>query len=73
MKMKKRVAKARISSDEWTILNSGGTVIVNVPPDVCQLRLSLHEGDENAMFDRVLSGMWRRILRKLQKSYLGTF
>ncbi len=66
MKMKKRVAKARVTPDEWTILNNGGTVVINIPPDVCQLRLSLYEGDENAMFDRVLSGWWRRILRRLE-------
>jgi hypothetical protein len=66
--MKKKVAAARITPDMWTILNSGGTVKVRIPADVCELRLSLHEGDENAMFDRVLSDLWRSCLRKIQKS-----
>ncbi len=66
--MKKRVAKARISPEMWTRLNNGETLKVRIPADVCELRVSLVEGDENALFDGVFSGMWRSFLRRFQKS-----
>ena len=69
--MKKRVAKARISPEMWTRLNNGETIRVRIPADVCELRVSLREGDENALFDGIFGGIWRNLLRRLEKSISG--
>jgi hypothetical protein len=63
--MKKKVAKARITPEMLERLNKGETITVNIPPDVCQLRLSLHDGEKD-MFDEIIDGLFRNLLRKLR-------
>lgn len=62
--MKKKVAKARISPNMLDRLNRGETVTVNIPPDVCQLKLSLHDGEKD-MFDVVFDGLFRSLFKKI--------
>ena len=61
--MKKKVAKARITPDMLDRLNRGETITVNIPPDVCQLRLSLHDGEKD-LFDDIFDGIFRNFFRK---------
>jgi hypothetical protein len=61
--MKKKVAKARITPEMLDRLNNGEIVIVNIPPDVCQLWLSLHD-DKKDMFDEIFDGMFRNFFKK---------
>jgi hypothetical protein len=63
--MKKKVAKARITPEMMERLNNGETVTVNIPPDVCQLRLSTRDGEKD-MFDEIFDGLLRNLLRKLR-------
>jgi hypothetical protein len=63
--MKKKVAKARITPEMLDRLNRGETVTVNIPPDVCQLRLSTHDGEKD-MFDEIIDGLFRNLFRKLR-------
>jgi hypothetical protein len=63
--MKKKVAKARITPEMLARLNNGETVTVNIPPDVCQLRLSLHDGEKD-LFDEVIDGLFRKLFRKFR-------
>lgn len=63
--MKKKVAKARITPEMLDRLNRGETVTVNIPPDVCQLRLSTRDGEKD-MFDEIFDGLLRNLLRKLR-------
>jgi hypothetical protein len=62
--MKKKVAKARISPEMLERLNNGETVTINLPPDVCQLRLSLHDGEKD-MFDEIFDGLFRNLFKKI--------
>jgi hypothetical protein len=61
--MRKRVAKAWISPDMLERLNRGETVTINIPPDVCQLRLSFREGEKD-LFDDIFDGIFRNFFRK---------
>jgi hypothetical protein len=63
--MKKKVAKARITPEMLDRLNRGETVTVNIPPDVCQLRLSTRDGEKD-MFDDVFDRLLRSVFRKLR-------
>lgn len=63
--MKKKVAKARITPEMLERLNNGETITVNIPPDVCQLRLSSRDGEKD-MFDDIFDGLFRNIFRKLR-------
>jgi hypothetical protein len=63
--MKKKVAKARITPEMLDRLNRGETVTVNIPSDVCQLRLSTHDGEKD-MFDEIIDGLFRNLFRKLR-------
>lgn len=68
--MKKKVARARISPEMWTRLNNGETVTVRIPADVCELRLSLHDGDEFSHFDRLFDDLWRKLFPKRFTSWI---
>jgi len=61
--MKKKVAKARITPEMLDRLNQGETITVNIPADVCQLRLSLHDGEKD-MFDELFNGLFRNFFKK---------
>jgi len=63
--MKKKVAKAKITPEMLDRLNRGETVTVNIPPDVCQLRLSTRDGEKD-MFDVIIDSMFRNFFRKLR-------
>lgn len=63
--MKKKVAKARITPEMMERLNRGETITVNIPPDVCQLRLSTRDGEKD-MFDEIIDGLFRNFLRKFR-------
>jgi len=63
--MKKKVAKARITPEMLDRLNRGETITVNIPPDVCQLRLSTNDGEKD-MFDAIIDGLFRNLFRKLR-------
>ncbi len=61
--MKKKVAKAKISPEMLERLNRGETITINIPADVCQLRLSLYDG-ENDLFDGFFDGFFRHFFSK---------
>jgi len=61
--MKKKVAKARISPEMLDRLSRGETITINIPADVCQLRLSRYDGEKD-LFDVVFDGFFRNFFSK---------
>jgi len=59
-----RTAKAWVSPDILERLNRGETVVVRVPPNVSELRLSTRKSSGNSLFVGIFDGLFRDFFKR---------